>query len=265
MSVIFVRTRHNYVSMQDYYRLAELAGYPIVYDDEMQLDNPAHCYILSWFSTQSPFPDDVKARLICWNLEWADVPILPGVEYWSPDKAYAEQHDWRYVPVGSDARLFDGVRYASGGVDIHIPGMDFKIYDVTLQMYRDVLRRASLIKRIRDGGITIAPDGWNEQRHHALLHSRVQVHIHQHDNQHVVSPLRFAVAAAYRLPIITERLHSAGAFDGLVIQSSYDGLPECLNEYLSPARRIALHEYGAALHEKLCHELTFQKVVESSV
>lgn len=257
MPIIFVQTRHYYGSMVDYFRLVELAGYPVVYDDEMQLDNPEHCYILTWFSAQSPFPPDTKARLICWNLEWGDVPILPGVEYWSPDKWYAEQHDWKYVPVGSDVRLKDGFYPPVND--------DAKLYDITLMMYRDVLRRASLIKRIRDRSVTIAPDGWGEMRHANLMHSRIQVHIHQHETANVVSPLRFAVAAAYRLPIITERLNDAGIFNRLLIQSTYDGLPDCITEYLTPVRRAALHEFGCALHERLCIDMPFKKVVESSV
>lgn len=255
MSVIFVKPRHFYGTYVDYFRLVELAGYPVIYEDEMDLSNPEHCYILSWFSAQSPFPDDIKARLICWNLEWADVPILPGVEYWSPDKWYAEQHDWKYVPVGSDSQLrFDYPRFVT-----------MPLYDVTLQMYRDVQRRASLIRRIKDCGITVAPDGWGFQRAHSMDASRIQLHIHQHDSQHVVSPLRFAVAASWRMPIITERLNDAGIFNRVVIQSTYDGLPDCLTEYLSPSRRATLHEFGASLHQRLCIDMPFKKVVESSV
>lgn len=253
--IIFVKPRHDYGSYCDWWTLAQLAGYPIVYEDEIDITNPAHCYIFTWFGAQSPFAEDAKARLICWNLEWADVPILPNVEYWSADKWYADAHGWQYVPVGSDTRLA-GDFSSSFQPDL---------YDITLQMYRDVYRRRAIIQQIHERGLTIAPDGWNEARHHALLQSRCQVHIHQRDEAHAVSPLRFAVAAAYRLPIITERLNSAGAYHGVVIQASYDGLPDAVTEWLQPARRGHLLRFGEALYQRLCIDLPFKKVVESSV
>lgn len=255
--IIFVKPRHDYGSYRDWWTLAQLAGYPIVYEDEIDIHNPAHCYILTWFGAQSPFAEDANARLICWNLEWADVPILPNVEYWSADKWYADAHGWKYVPVGSDARLKDGF----------YPPVDDaqKLYDIALMMYRDVSRRASLIHRLRDCGVTIAPDAWGELRHASLQQSRCQVHIHQRDEAHAVSPLRFAVAAAYCLPIITEKLNSAGAYHGVVIQASYDGLPDAVTDWLQPARRGHLLRFGEALYERLCIDLSFKKVVESSV
>lgn len=253
--IIFVKPRHDYGSMQDYWTLAQLAGYPIVYEDEIDITNPAHCYILTWFGAQSPFAEDAKARLICWNLEWADVPILPGVEYWSADKWYADAHGWKYVPVGSDSQLrFIYPRFVSP-----------PLYDVTLQMYRDVQRRRAVIQQLHERGLTIAPDGWNEERARSLDASRCQVHIHQLDKAHAVSPLRFAVAAAYRLPIITEKLNSAGAYHGVVIQATYDGLPDAVTDWLQPARRGHLLRFGEALYQRLCIDLPFKKVVESSV
>lgn len=253
--IFFVQTRHFYGTYVDYFCLVELAGYPVVYDDEMDLTNPEHTYILTWFSAQSPFPDDVQARLICWNLEWADTPVFDNVEYWSADKWYADAHGWRYVPVGSDKRLVEGYPFNEAPL----------LYDITLQMYRDPARRSRAVHALRDCGLTIAPDGWGEARHRSLLSSRCQVHIHQLEGAHAVSPLRFAVAAAYRLPIITERLHDAGIFERCLIQSTYDGLPEACQNWLAPNRRSALMDFGDALHERLCVELTFKKIIEASL
>lgn len=253
--LFFVQTRHWYGSMQDYFRLVELAGYPVVFDDEMQLDNPEHTYILNWFSAQTAPPADAQARLICWNLEWADTPLFDNVEYWSADKWYADAHGWKYVPVGSDKRLTDDYPYNEA----------LLLYDITLQMYRDPARRSRVVKNLRDCGLTIAPDGWGEARHQALLSSRCQVHIHQLEGAHAVSPLRFAVAAAYALPVITERLNDAGIFQRCLIQSTYDGLPECVTEKLRPIRRGELLDFGRSLYERLCVELTFKRIIEASL
>jgi hypothetical protein len=255
MSIIFVKPRHDYGSMQDYWRLVELAGYRWCFEDQVNCYDPEACYILTWFNTQDPFPDDTRARLICWNLEWADTPLFENVEYWSADKWYADTHGWKYVPVGSDKRLTDDYPYGEAPL----------LYDITLQMYRDPARRAHALKRLRDCGLTIAPDGWGEARHQALLQSRCQVHIHQLEGAHAVSPLRFAVAAAYALPMITERLNDAGVFQRCVIQSTYDGLPDCVTEKLRPIRQAELLDFGAALYERLCVELPFKKVIEASV
>lgn len=255
--LFFVQTRHFYGTYVDYFRLVELAGYPVVFDDEMDLTNPEHTYILTWFSAQTPFPDDVQARLICWNLEWADTPLFDQCEYWSADKWYADAHGWKYVPVGSDKRLKDGF----------YPPVDdtLKLYDIALMMYRDPPRRSRAIHALHDCGLTIAPDGWGELRHANLTQSRCQVHIHQLEGAHAVSPLRFAVAAAYALPVITERLNDAGIFQRCLIQSTYDGLPECVTEKLRPIRRAELLDFGAALHERLCVELTFKRIIEASL
>lgn len=256
MPIIFVKPRHDYGSYQDYWTLVNLAGYRWVYEDEIDIHNAAHCYIFTWFSCQSDFAPDAKARLICWNLEWANNPILPNVEYWTPDAGYAAQQGWHYVPVGSDKRLRLG---SLAGED------DAKLYDVTLQMYRDPQRRAHIIHRMRDAGLQIAPDGWNEQRHHSLMHSRCQVHIHQFDDNPAISPLRLAVAAAYHLPVISEALTNAGILKNTVIQSPYHDLPTSVVDYLKPERAADLQRFADALHTRLCQQYTFKCVIEAAV
>lgn len=255
MSIIFVKPRHDYGSMQDYWRLVDLAGFVTIYEDEIKRDYPEDIFILTWFSAQTPPPADTNARWICWNLEWADTPVFDNVEYWSADKWYADAHGWKYVPVGSDKRLTDDYPYNEAPL----------LYDITLQMYREPQRRARAIHALRNCGLTIAPDGWGEARHQALLSSRCQVHIHQLEGAQAVSPLRFAVAAAYALPIITERLNDPGVFERCLIQSTYDGLPEACQNWLAPNRRGVLLDFGEALYERLCVELPFKKVIEASI
>src|SRR5262249_31843084 len=150
----------DYGSYFDFWRLVELAGYGWVYEDEIDLFNSSNCYILTWFGCQSDFHPDKTARLICWNLEWNNGTVLPGVEYWSPDAWYARQNGWKYVPVGSHPRLNQGALYTYTS--------QANLYDVTLQMYRDPERRAHIIHRMRDAGLQIAPDGWDLTRHLSL-------------------------------------------------------------------------------------------------
>lgn len=256
-NVIFVKPRHDYGSYRDYWRLVELAGYGWCFEDEIDIYDKSKCYIFTWFGVQSDFAPDAQARLICWNLEWANNPILPNVEYWSPDAWYAAQNNWHYVPVGSHRDLRDGF----------YPPVEelLKLFDVTLQMYRDPQRRAHLIHRMRDAGLQIAPDGWGEIRHAYLMQSKCLVHIHQFHDNNSVSPLRFALAAAYHLPVISESLSDAGILKNSVIQSPYHDLPDTVLRYLKPERAGDLQRYADALHTRLVQQYTFKTVIEAAL
>lgn len=254
-SVIFVKPRHNYGSYQDWWTLIDLAGYRWLYEDKIDLSS-TNTYILTWFGCQSPFALDTKARLICWNLEWANNPILPNVEYWTPDAWFAQQHGWKYVPVGSHKALC----YGDLSDETHL-----QIYDVALQMYRDPLRRAHMIHRFKDAGLQLAPDGWGEVRHCALRQSRCMVHIHQLEDNLTISPLRFALAAAYRLPVISESLTNAGILNGSVIQSPYHDLPAAIQDWLKPNRSAELQRHADALYTRLVEQYSFRTVVEAAL
>lgn len=251
--VIFVKPRHPYGTYVDMWQLVELSGYRWQYENEIDLAS-TNTYIFTWFGVQSMFSLDTKARLICWNLEWANIPIFPNVEYWTPDAWFAQRNDWKYVPVGSHRGLYCDDRRT------HL-----QIYDVALQMYRDPLRRAHMIHRFRDAGLQIAPDGWQDVRHRALMQSRCMVHIHQLEDNATVSPLRFALAAAYRLPVISESLSNAGILDGCVIQSPYHDLPDAILEHLKPERSAELQRHADALYTRLVEQYSFRTVVEAAL
>jgi hypothetical protein len=252
-NVIFVQPRHNYGTYQDYFRLVELSGYRWLYEDEIDLSS-TNTYILTWFGVQSAFSLDTKARLICWNLEWANVPVFPNVEYWTPDAWFALKNGWKYVPVGSHKALYcDDYR-------THL-----QIYDVALQMYRDPLRRAHMIHRFRDAGLKIAPDGWQEVRHRSLMQSRCMVHIHQLEDNQTISPLRFALAAAYRLPVISESLTNVGILRDCVVESPYHDMPEAIIEWLKPNRSAELQRKADALYTRLVEQYSFRTVVEAAL
>jgi hypothetical protein len=253
--IIFVQTRHWYGSYQDYWKLVELSGFPSIYDDQMDLDDPNHCYIITWFCAQVDRFAGAKARVICWNLEWANDPILPGVEYWSPDAAYAAQNGWKYVPVGSDRRLKLSGDDAERG----------EMFDVALMMYRDVNRRRTAILRLHESRLTIAPNEWAEARDYYMRQSRCMVHIHQLDHISAVSPLRFALAAAYAMPIISEELSNPGLFSSVIIESSYDAMADTVHDWLLPTRRVALQYYGSRLQMLLCQDYTFKDAVHRNV
>lgn len=211
-NLTFVRTRHTYDSYTDYWRLVELSGFPIVYVDEMDLGDVSKTYVVSPFNGELlPLKDkDRRCRILLWNLERPAGSGDLGMY-----KKHIRQHiknryiDWVIV---SDKQLAvrTGFHYVPFGShkDLGVPGSD-KSYDfIHLMCYSN--RRSFLFDtpssaKSAFSGCSIAPNGWGEQRHQMLMRSWYMLNIHQDDDQYV-EPLRFALAAAYGLPILTENL-----------------------------------------------------------
>lgn len=267
--VIFCATdfylKGGYRSYTDYFRLAELAGYPIIPLSELdpQSDNT---YIVTplndeWLQGwQKP-----KARIIHWELEWrwdwrADVDTPPGVsEVWASDKWFAESIGARYVPMGSDDRLCEALYFRTAS-----PAGWF--YDTTQIAYQTP-RRAKVTEQLKGFGLRIAPceNQWGIDRSVNLIKSGVMVHVHQNDNQPGIAPLRWCLAAAHKLPIISETVNDRGIFGYThMVTSGYNTLAEFTAHMLKHSP-LELENYALALHNLLCERLTFRKSVEAAV
>lgn len=219
--IIFARTRYHYDSYTDFWKLVELSGYPIVYVDEIEINNPDNTYIFSpmngEFQSLIPktwVPKGHRCTILHWNLErpsgsggllfykesnqryidrgWIDAVLVS-------DRQLAADTGFKYVPLGSHKDL--------GEFSLHCD----KMYDVAVMSCYSP-RRAFLFNypylKAQDNGLTIAPNCWGQERHEALKASRYMLNIHQ-DGYQYLEPLRFALAAAYGLPIISE---SCGSF-----------------------------------------------------
>lgn len=251
----------GYASYDDFWKLVKWAGYPTIYVDELdpQSDNT---YIVTplndeWLAGwQHP-----RARIIHWEFEWrtdwrADVNEPPGVsEVWAMDEWFARQIGARYVPVGGDERLNElGQNYPTE-----------KIYDLAIMSYQ-THRRQVITAQLEQAGMRLAPIGglWGRQRSDALLRSWAMVHTHQQENMCGVAGLRWAVAAAHRLPMITETCKDRGIFSySYMVQSDYQHLAQFAVQMVKDKRWLI--NYGEALHGLLCRDYTFRKVVESHV
>lgn len=263
--VIFCATQFyldgGYRSYTDFFKLVELSGYPVI--PLSQLDPQSdHTYIITplngeWLhGWQQP-----KARIIHWELEWrtdwrAEVNEPPGVaEVWASDKWYAGKIGAKYVPVGSHYDL--NVRET-----VALPP---KIYDVSLLSYQ-TNRRMGITQELQNKGLKLAPvqNLWGFDRSLSLLQSRVMVHVHQHDNTPGIAPLRWCLAAAHGLPIISENVNDRGIFGySAMMTSNYQELP-AFTRYMLQDRRL-MQDYAWALQGLLCEQYTFQKVVEANV
>lgn len=254
--VIFARPRWEYGSYSDLWRLVELSGYPLIYIDEIdaQSDN---CYIFSTPATDWHHGwQDARARIIFYNIEWyldVDYRSIPGVEVWSVDKAFAERIGAQYVPMGSH-------------VDLNPTPSDKldKLYDV-VTLWAASSRRYTGYDMLQRFNVQRAPDGWGEERHKSLLQSRAMCIVHQNDTAPFTAGQRWAIAAAYRLPVISECVTDAGILAEDTIFTDLLSIGEVTASWMRIENRAKLVGRGEALHQLLCHDRTFKKSVERAL
>lgn len=276
--VIFVKTRYQgewiinehgqheyrggYQSYSDYFRLAELAGYPICYVDEIDAYDPTKTYIITPLNDEwlKGWPG-AKAQIIHHEAEWrtdwrAEVDEPPGVaRVWHIDPYMGKQSGFEYVPVGSDDRLNQGPHRLITPVE----------YDVAIMSYQ-TFRRQKITAQLENLGVKLAPISglWGGLRSQILMESHCMVHTHQNDNAPGIASLRWAIAAAHYLPMITETVRDRGIFGySCMVQSDYEYLAAFTAHMLKD--RVQLQEYGEALHHLLCVEHPFRKVIEAHV
>jgi len=270
--VVFFKTHFNheggYKSYDDYWRLVDLAGYRTCLIDEIdpQSDN---VYIGTPFdNVNHPLDSQLwtqgwlgaRARVILYDLEWHmgdnALPLIPGLsEIWAADKWYALQIGARYVPLGSDARLPLTPINRNGQFE----------YDAVTLSY-NVWRRQRAHEDVLAHGLTIAPNAWGVERDQILERSRMMLHVHQHEHAPTVAPQRWAIAAAYRLPMLTETLADEGIFGkSYKMMSDFAHLGEFAAMCAHASNAQALSDYGHTLHGLLCRDFTFKRCVEAAV
>lgn len=265
--VIFCATdfylQGGYRSYVDFFHLVKLAGYPIIPVSQIDPDSDnTFIFTPANGETVNGWPN-ARANIILWQLEWMltdEHNTPPGVTcVWASDAGFAKANGFEYVPMGSDDRL--------NVVDANVySGKSFeKPYDVSLLSYQTG-RRQVITQQLQQHGVGLAPVSglWEWPRSIALLQSHAMVHVHQHDHIQTVAPLRWALAAAHRLPMITETIADRGIFGyGCMVQADYEFLAAFTANMLKDKRLLA--DYASALHGLLCEEYTFKKVIEAHV
>jgi len=259
---VFVKTAWHYKTYEDFFRLAALSGYPVIPLSEL---NPAHdskTYIITPLNGEwSAGWNNPRARIIHWDLEWRhahDYPHIPGVaEVWGSDAWYCMQNGLRYVTLGSHPDL-----------PLHpLPATpEPPKWDVAFLAYMNP-RRAMIAAQLQQAGITIAPNGWDEERHQILTHVRAMVHVHQWDEFMCIAPQRWAVAAAYQLPIISEMCAAYGDGNGLFISNtpSDKELSGQIEVWIKDRNTLRLESYADSLYRELCIKHPFRHNVDAAV
>lgn len=253
--MIFVRPRYEYQSYWDYFELIRLSGLPLIYFDEIDWGSKETyiaCPMNGEFPTQMP---DHTCRVIWLNIERpcpTGDPWLFGRpdfdEVWVCDRYWSTIVGARHFIMGSHAGLgFTGTR---------------KLYDWISCTY-EVPRRTAIWHEIRD--LSRAPNGWPctpQERAADLAASHLYVVPQQDDPPHAVTPLRFAIAAAFKLPMVYEGEMDAFPFvpSKHFISSNYHRFADTVRKWLGTEKSV---DIGLALHHKLCIETDFKRSIEA--
>jgi len=194
MTPVFLKTHPACVSYGILHELVEMSGFRTLSEDSVREENT--CYIGTLHSCINLSGN--KGRFVKWFLErpaiTGDCATLfnamrtNGIdEVWVSDKAIYNRHkeSVRFVPIGSHEKL--------SGVS------DVKEYDIAhmsfLNNRRSVLNSINCIK---------TPNTYNIRlRSEILSKTKFLLNIHQFEDQ-CSEPLRFALAAAAGIPIISE-------------------------------------------------------------
>jgi hypothetical protein len=261
--VYFVKTRTVYDPYKDFFRLAELSGYPIIYCDEIDIES-YNTYIFTPLNGENNHGwKDAKCQIILWDMEWRIgessyewaenlLVIPPGVQrVWASDRWYAARIGAQYVPLGSHAGLAgDAIADGNG-------------WDVAPLAYRTG-RRTALLDDMERRGLTVVPNGWGDDRDARLKEAKVVLHIHQHDKVPTVAPLRFAIAAAWHKPLISESVHDVGIFESSVLYADYAHLTDYTTLMVRRYPEF-LRDKADALHDMLVISNSFRSFVEGAL
>ncbi len=222
--IIFAKTRYVYDSYTDYWKLVELSGFPICYVDEIDLFANNTTYIVCPMNGEmyehlkgiDNLSYYVNARLVMWNLErpsgsnnliqYVDDNIKLLGKYFH-NIIISDRH------LALNCRIHSGddrFMYMPLGIheELGHPGaFSDKYYDlITLSCYSNnrswLFNTPHELKSVIQG-CSLATNAWGETRDKYLTESKFMLNIHQ-DGLPYIEPLRFVLAAAYGLPLITE-------------------------------------------------------------
>lgn len=269
MKIIFAHPEHRHDSYSDYRRLVLLSGFGVCRIGEIDLEVEDTVYILSPATGEilSLLNRPRRCKVIWWNLERPDsgdwppegnnasnsvdliAPIVDKI--WVSDRYHASlDKRLMFVPMGSDARLAEGKPDGT------------KLYDIVALTY-NTERRKQIYDKL--GKWKVAPStAWGETRARLLNTSRCMVYVHQ-TASFIGAPLRFALAAAYRLPLISELMADPYPLqEGRdFVATIHDCMVELVDECLSEGHTWT--EIGNNLHHTLCIERNFRSCVEDAV
>jgi hypothetical protein len=260
-SPIFVFPEKSYPSYLDFLKLADVSGFQRCHESQINLDDGAATYI---FVTPEGIPNctQARARTIFWQLEYNGDYCQQSnretvSELWASDLYYAELHQCKYVLLGSDARLVPN--YATG-YEVNVE-RGVRTYDLVMLAYMTPRRQAIRHQLAAFRWPVDYPGHDTYERHEILSTPRLMLHVHQHeDSPAFLPPLRLALAAAYRLPVISEDVLCRGVYDEMLAGwGRYGDLADLVVGYLAATKQSDGIRHR--LYELLCEQHCFAKCV----
>jgi hypothetical protein len=209
--------------------------------------------------SSQPWAQTVEDLLQYVDCVWTSAGYLAGQE---PDAflPLALRQQVRWVTLGSHPEL--ALRPMAGRPMAEFgPGLE---YDVAMMAYM-VPRRQRIEDDLRKVGLRVAPHGWGEERDRILRSTGVMLNVHQHNNpQLIAEPLRFALAAAYRMALVSESIAYPWPLEPGVHYADvkYGNLVATVD---AVRRGPLASEMGEALYELLCVQQTFRDGVERAL
>lgn len=292
--ITFARTRHVYDSYTDFWRLVELSGFPTIYVDEIDISQPGIIITLPMnedyrehINNQHREDRPVNAHLILWNIErpsgstgsvgnyaadaryllcglWSNGKTTKRRANGEEVKAYGRFIDEVWV---SDRRLADETKHATRFVTLG-SHPELGVIDETRKEFSfchlsyKVGRRQAIYEHFASD--EVGPNCWGQQRHEMLKRCRFALNVHQ-DNHPFQEPLRFALFAAYGLPIVSETIFDSYPWsDEFMVYSDYDHLVSKMKQILAePYEKY--REMGLRARDRMCNEFGFRKMVEQAI
>lgn len=251
MEIVFCKTRHAYGSYGDFWRLVEASKFATCFVDELDLRRDCTFIVTPWNGETTPILErarqhpNAKAKVVWWLLErdmcdrgfdeTFDQAAALVDDVWVSDRSYATRHPrLRFVMLGGHPDL------------THVTNLR-KQFDVCTLAYLWG-RRQHVTTILAHQGISIAPEAFGRQAQDQIVAaSSIMLSMHQYDAARIIAPLRFAVAAAYGLPVLTEQVDDPWPLTSGVdfIEAAYDDLPA------ATARLLATQSTHQALIENL--------------
>ena len=272
--IVFALSRHVYDSYDVFRDLVRLSGFEQCFVDEIDFSRRAH-YIVTPINGEVPPAlankpkEGCAAQIIWWCLERFDGP---GMRERHPstiiDEAIGMGFDRCWTSCRKvqslDPRL-EHVVFGSHpdllGVH-HITSLGFDQYDFTHQSYAWG-RREIIYRELRNAKLREGPSLWGGERSSVLIGSRLMLNAHQYDMQ-VYAPLRFALAAAFKLPIVTEWIDDPYPLTGHITVAKYEDLIETVKKVVA-LPEDEREQQGENLHNLLCHARTFGSEIRRSI
>lgn len=269
MDIVFCKTRADpefYRSYTDFWRLVELSEFEVVWLDELEPGRDA-VYVVTPRNGELPgilprLQGERRCKFVWWCLERPDAQgsvtrrkaLENGIdELWLSDRWLARkhyQHGWgpvRFVPLGSNEGLGS-------------PGNGHYLYDWAHLSYANPRRRA-IYDRLPG---PLMPNCWPPERHRRLQKTRFMINVHQ-DDWPVIEPLRFSLAIAYGMPIISEAVHDPYPYeprlDGCIFVGR-DTLPWSLLMAFDSFAQA--REFAHRGRERMTQEFEFGRCVEEA-